>query len=270
MDSSIVLLFVIFITVIVGYTLRFLTVSGGIAAGIIGILIMLGLHMNGLILLGVFFATSSIWSKYKRLQKNQVEERHAKGSRRDWQQVLANGGAAAVASLLYYLSPDPVWIFSFCILIASSNSDTWSSEIGTLSKKRPISIRTFSVVPKGTSGGVSPLGTFAGLGGSLLIALLSYYLFRLDVFTAFLIFVFGFLGNIIDTLIGAFFQATYKCEKCNLETEKLEHCGQKTKMIRGYSLLNNDMVNLSSSILATMIGMVVYILFILPSCNIIK
>lgn len=259
MNSTILILFIIAISVIMGVRFRLLTVSGGIAATVVGILTILGLHMKGLVLLGMFFASSSMWSKYKRTQKYKVEERHAKGSRRDWQQVLANGGGAAVSSLLYFLFPHPLWIVSFCIMIAGSNSDTWASEIGTLSKKQPLSVRTFTFVPRGTSGAISVLGSFAGFCGAFFIAGLSYYLFELDVFTASFILFFGFLGNIIDTLLGAFLQATYVCEKCNLETEKLSHCGQRTKKVRGYSFLNNDVVNFLSSFMSSIIGICLYL-----------
>lgn len=246
------------VTVVLGYSFRFLTISGSIAAASVGILTMLGLHIQGLFLLGVFFVTSSCWSKYKRLQKNKVEERHAKGSQRDWQQVVANGGGAAVASLLYYFSSEPVWIYMFSIVIASSNSDTWASEIGTLSKKAPISIRTLSIVEKGTSGAISILGTFAGISGALLIALLAFFLFDLSYELAFFSFVFGLLGNIVDTILGAYFQASYQCTQCHMETEKTIHCGHKTKKTRGFSFLNNDLVNFLSSFIAALVGCAIY------------
>lgn len=257
MDNFIYLLIIV-ITAVLGYSLRFLTISGSIAAALVGILTMVGLHIQGLFLLGVFFVTSSCWSKYKRMQKNKVEERHAKGSQRDWQQVIANGGGAAVVSLLYFFSSEPVWIYLFSIFIASSNSDTWASEIGTLSKKAPISIRTLSIAENGTSGAMSILGTFAGIAGALLIALLAFFLFDFSYDLAILIFIFGFLGNIADTILGAFFQASYKCTQCHAETEKTIHCGQKTKKTRGYSVLNNDLVNVLSSLIAALIGFAVY------------
>lgn len=255
--DSFLLLFILFIAIL-GYYFRFLTISGSIAAALVGILTMLGLQWRGLLLLGAFFATSSLWSKYKRLQKNKAEERHAKGSQRDWQQVLANGGGAAVASFLYYLYQDPVWVVSFCIFLASSNSDTWASEIGTLSKKKPISIRTFQVVPSGTSGAVSILGTAAGVAGSLLIALLTYLFLDFEWSYVLLVFVFGFIGNVIDTLLGATLQATYQCPHCGQETEKLAHCGKKTVKVKGYHILNNEIVNFLSSFIAVLGGILVY------------
>lgn len=259
--ASLLVLFILCIAAL-GYYFRFLTISGSIAASIVGILTMLGLQMRGLFLLGAFFATSSLWSKYKRVQKNKIEEKHAKGSQRDWQQVAANGGGAAVASLLYYFDGDPMWILCFCIFIASSNSDTWASEIGTLSKKAPISIRSLQTVQEGTSGAVSMLGTMAGISGSLLIALLSSVFLGMEGAMMVFIFLFGFLGNVIDTLLGAFLQATYKCKNCGMETEKLAHCGKKTIKIRGFRILNNDVVNFLSGLFAVLLGVVAYQWFI--------
>lgn len=258
MVSEIILPLIVVLGAIASYYVKSLTLSGSIAACIVGILTTMGLHTEGLFLLGVFFVTSSSWSKYKRYYKNKVEERNEKGSRRDWQQVAANGGVASIVSFCYYLYPSPFWIIAFCILLASSNSDTWASEIGTLSKKPPISVRTFSNVPKGTSGAVSVLGTFAALGGSLLIALFAFSLFELNVSLALFIFLFGFLGNVIDTILGASIQAVYHCKVCQIETEKVIHCGYKTELVRGYAFLNNDVINFLSSLIAAIIGMLFY------------
>lgn len=259
MSNLVISILIIAVTAFLGYRMRFLTISGGIAAFLVGILTVLGLGINGLILLGVFFATSSFWSKYKRMYKSKIEERHEKGSQRDWQQVIANGGAASVVSMFYIIDQNNIWIYAFSILIASSNSDTWASEIGTLSRRQPISILTFSRVAKGTSGAVSILGTVTAVLGSLLIAAVSSYLFELPMG---LIFIFGFLGNVIDSLLGATLQAVYICDCCQLETEKTIHCGKRTTLERGYSFLNNDVVNFCSSFLALIIGLLVYNLLI--------
>ncbi|WP_077213974.1 DUF92 domain-containing protein [Bacillus dakarensis] len=258
MSNLLILTFIIIVTAFLGYQLRFLSISGSIAAFSVGILTVLGLGIKGLILLGVFFATSSFWSKYKRMYKSKIEERHEKGSQRDWQQVMANGGAASIISICYLIDHNNIWIYAFSILIASSNSDTWASEVGTLSRSQPISIVTFSRVAKGTSGAVSILGTITAVLGSLLIAGISSYLFGLSIYITGLIFLFGFLGNVIDSILGATLQAVYRCETCHLETEKTIHCGKRTTLIHGFSFLNNDVVNFCSSLLALLIGLSVY------------
>lgn len=164
-----VYLLIIFVVVVLAKKVRFLNVSGSIAAFFVGTCIALGLEYKGLLLLGAFFLTSSLLSKYKKSQKNAMEEKIAKGSERDGFQVLANGGAASMASILYIATNDALWIYLFAILIASSNSDTWASEIGSLSKKKPLSIKNFCLAETGTSGAVSLLGTVAAICGSFLL-----------------------------------------------------------------------------------------------------
>jgi uncharacterized protein (TIGR00297 family) len=236
----------IIVTATLGFTFRFLTISGSITAILVGLLICYGIGIEGLMLLGIFFASSSLWSVYRRKDKSVVEEMHAKGSQRDSQQVLANGGMAACLSVLYGFFQDESLLIAFCVFIATSNSDTWASEIGTLSKKRPYSVRSFSVVEKGTSGAVSLLGTLAAIMGALVIAVSASMLFDLETYELWIIFLFGFIGNVIDTVLGAYIQALYVCPNCGMETEKTVHCHRKTTLIRGKKFFTNDFVNFVS------------------------
>lgn len=256
LESIIIFLFIVIIA-LSGYYFRLLTKSGSLAACLTGFTVALGFGVKGLLLLGFFFASSSFWSKYKRKKKIKIEERHEKGSRRDWQQVAANGGTAAVFSLLYFAFPHQVWMIGFAISIAAANSDTWASEIGSLSKRPPVYIRTFKRVEAGTSGAISFLGTVAAIFGSLTIAILSSFFFHLTFVETVIIFCFGFMGNIIDTLFGAYFQVVYQCKICLTEVESKWHCETMTILKRGTTLINNDFVNFSSGFLAALIGMLV-------------
>ncbi|MCQ6273698.1 DUF92 domain-containing protein [Bacillus sp. V3B] len=255
MSNVVVILFFITATVTLGYYFKLLTISGAITAFVVGFLVVLGLGMEGLMILGLFFTSSSLWSKIKSAKKRKAEELLVKGSQRDWQQVLANGGLAAVASALYYLTGDSVWLIGFCICLAAANSDTWASEIGSMSKGRPVNVKTFKRSERGTSGAISLLGTFAAGVGSFLIAIASFFLFDLTIIEFYFILIFGFLGNLVDTILGAFVQASYQCLNCGIITEKQTHCGMKTKLIKGFRLLNNDTVNFLSVFFALVMGM---------------
>ncbi|MEH7010061.1 DUF92 domain-containing protein [Neobacillus niacini] len=240
-----------------GYLERSLSSNGAIAAVFVGVAVYFGFGVKGLLLLGLFFATSSLWSKYKSSAKKEIEEKLAKGATRDWRQVIANGGFAALLSIIYYFQQDIVWLIGFIVCLASSNSDTWASEIGTLSKRKPVYIRTFKPIEKGTSGAISLLGTTAAIFGSMLIAFSGAWLFHLQIFDFFIIFLFGFLGNIIDTLFGAYYQQVYICNKCGIETEKKVHCQTAAKRIKGYHIVDNDMVNFLSGFIAALLAMFV-------------
>lgn len=259
LEYAFIFIFVL-ITALGGFYFNLLSLSGSLAAFIIGNAVGLGLGIQGLLVLGFFFASSSIWSKYKRNQKEEVENIHEKGSRRDWRQVAANGGIAGLASILYFAFPSQLLLMAFLISLASANSDTWASEIGSLSKKQPISIRSFKPIETGTSGAVSLLGTFAALAGASSIALLSIFLFKLTLLKAIFISVLGFTGNLIDSVLGAYLQAKYKCNVCGTEVEKLKHCGEMTSLAEGKRFADNDFVNFLSGLVSAALGMLLYIL----------
>ncbi|RFU64283.1 DUF92 domain-containing protein [Peribacillus saganii] len=239
------LIYLVFIcaTALAGYRVKSLSFSGAIGAVAVGYSVAIGFGVKGLLILGVFFASSSFWSKYKAAKKNKVEDKLEKGSSRDLTQVAANGGAAAAVSLLYLAYGHEILLLVFLVSIAAANSDTWASEIGVLSKRPPVFIRTFKRAEKGTSGAISATGTIAALAGSILIALCGILLFDKGLSWFITVAFFGFLGNLADTLLGAFFQAEYRCKSCRLKTEKKVHCGTGTVLIKGWPLFNNDMVN---------------------------
>jgi len=239
---------------IYAYKHQYLTKNGGFAAFFVGIGIAIGFGYKGLIILALFFITSSMLSKYKKQQKNSMEERTEKGSTRDFAQVFANGGLAAICGIAFWVTKNSIWITIFTISLASANSDTWASEIGSLSKSKPYSIKTFKKISTGTSGAISLLGTLASIIGSFVIAIASYVIFPISSFEFIIIFIFGFVGSCIDTLLGAFVQAEYKCKECQKIYEVSKNCHDNTVLVKGFSFFQNDTVNFLSGLLAALIA----------------
>ncbi|HZG60519.1 MAG TPA: DUF92 domain-containing protein [Anoxybacillus sp.] len=240
-----------FIVAFGGWLVRSLSVSGAVAAFFVGLLISLGFEWKGLIMLGAFFVSSSLWSKFQKHKKMSILEKVEKGDQRDYVQVLANGSVPALISLIYFFSPSTLWLEMFIVSIAAANSDTWASEIGSLSKQPPRLITTWKIVERGTSGGMTWLGTIAAIGGALFVGIVSYVLWH-DIHLVF-VGLFGFLGSMIDTWMGAVCQINYRCAVCGLETEKKQHCGQRTMRLKGGHFINNDMVNWLSITFATIL-----------------
>ncbi len=242
---------------IVGWQTRNLTLSGSISAVFVGIVVYTAFHINGLMLLGAFFLSSSLWSKFKKDAKSSVDTILAKTSVRDWQQVIANGGPAVIFAFLFIFTQQEIWTYTFAATLAGANSDTWASEIGPLSNRKPVSIRSLKRVPKGTSGAVSLLGMMAGLVGSFFIAMLFGWLQGVEAYIVISIAIAGFLGNLVDTMIGATIQVEYTCSVCHKHTEAREHCKKATMKSKGLIGVNNEIVNFLSSFAAGIVCLLI-------------
>lgn len=236
--------------------------SGALGALIVGTLIFgLGGWVWGVVL-AVFFISASALSHFKEREKATVAEKFEKGHRRDIGQVMANGGLGALIAILSVLVPESVvprvtWFYLFVGVMATVTADTWATELGTLSKAPPRLITNGHTVEVGTSGGVSPLGTSVSLLGGLLIGLTAGLLGAvaglLSWNGALVISLIGAAsgasGSLIDSLMGATIQQIYYCDTCHKETErKIHRCGTTTRPVRGWSWMNNDLVNLLSSL----------------------
>jgi uncharacterized membrane protein len=150
--------------------------------------------------------------------------------------------------------------------MASVNADTWATEIGVLSRKLPRRITDGAIVDKGTSGGVTVLGTFAALAGSIVIVLIGCLsgVVRLSALEFGVISLAGVFGSMVDSLLGATLQSIYYCPQCKKETERhpLHSCGNTTHHLRGWVWLNNDWVNLISSACGLIFAVVCWLLLI--------
>lgn len=134
--------------------------------------------------------------------------------------VIANGLPAIVMVVLFYGfnrvgngTLALLAVIGFVASVAAITADKFNSEIGVLSRTRPRMIFTMKKVKKGTSGGLSLLGTFSGLIGALIISLLivliasqlilfkSAYPFGIEkAITS--ITLAGFIGSFIDSILG--------------------------------------------------------------------
>ena len=177
------------------------------------------------LILMAFFISSTALGWVRTGEKEELKRIHQKGNRRDLFQVLANGGMGAITALLYGLTHDPAWAMGYAVSFASSNADTWASELGVLSRRDPVSLPGLRPVPRGISGGVSLVGCAASLAGAAFIALifaaenLSLHVLtggfvRVGAFVAGA----GFLGSLLDSLLGGTLQAQYAPAQKGLKT----------------------------------------------------
>jgi uncharacterized protein (TIGR00297 family) len=246
------------VAALIAMRLGMLSGSGAVAATVLGGLIY---GLGGLpwaVLLIAFFVSSSLLSRAFGRRKRSVASNFAKGGRRDWAQVAANGGAGLlflIATTAGWLPAAVAWA-GYAGALATVNADTWATELGILSAGQPRLISTGKRVPKGTSGGISLPGSVAALAGAALIAGLALWLGSLSLALLIAVSVAGLLGSYVDSLLGATVQAIYYCPKCKKETERhpLHSCGTATRHTRGWAWMNNDWVNFLSSAAGAMLA----------------
>ena len=259
--------FLAIVVAYLAYRARSLSRGGAWAALVVGTVIFGLGGMRWAVLLLTFFITSSGLSRAFKARKKEANEKYAKGGQRDAGQVLGNGGLATLFSALHVLYPEAVWPWlGFAASLAAVNADTWATELGVLNPNPPRLITDLrKVVEKGTSGGVSLVGTLASLAGAGLIgleaALLSPFGVRWGFFL--LVTIAGLLGALFDSYLGATVQSIYHCPACDKETEKYptHTCGAQTRQIRGWNWLDNDWVNFACAVFG--VGMAtVYFFFV--------
>lgn len=249
------------------YRAHSLNTSGAIAAIVVGTIIFGIGGWQWAVLLLIFFVTSSGLSRAFKGRKANLSEKFSKGHQRDAGQVFGNGGVATFFAALHAFYPESLfpWI-GFAASLAAVNADTWATELGVLNATAPRMITDLRKrVEKGTSGGISLLGTLASLLGSLAIALPAVWLSpagMLDANYFLLITAAGLAGSLFDSLLGATVQAMYFCPADQKETEKypLHTCGTQTIHIRGWKWLDNDWVNFACGAFGSLIALTGFLL----------
>lgn len=249
----------------IAWRLKMLSADGWLAATLLGGTTFGVGGLPAAILLIVFFASSSLFSKAFARRKNKVTANFAKGGRRDLAQVAANGGIAMVGLLVAAIGwvPEPIAWVVFSASLATVTADTWATEVGLLSSRQPLLITTGKRVPRGSSGGVSLLGSFIAFTASLCIAFLAWFLGITAIAIVPLVAFAGLLGSFLDSLLGATVQAIYYCPKCKKETERnpTHYCGTPTTLYRGLRWLDNDWVNFLSSAFGALLAVGLFAIF---------
>jgi len=244
------------------YFARFLSGSGAIATFLFAVPIfgLGGWRFTVPVL--TFFISSSLLSRFNGDGKKNLSDLFAKSIRRDAGQVLANGGVPTLLVILWYMQSDERYYLAYLGSLSAVAADTWSTELGVLSRKQPRLITNLVRVTRGTSGAISPLGVSAGLLGSILIFVSAIWWLRgtqLDATSMwvvlFAVVLSGLIGNLGDSVLGATLQAQYRCDSCGKVTERKLHCrGSSSILARGQKWMTNDIVNLICSLVGGGVG----------------
>ena len=248
---------------------RAIDVPGTATGALISFATLLAGGLSWLAVIISFVLISSLLTRYRYDYKQRIGSAQEKGGQRSWQNTLANGIVGGVAAILELATHQEIYTIVYVSSIAGAMSDTIATEIGLLSNSQPRLITSFRrVVMQGTSGAVSALGEVAGLvsaiglsGMALLLGAVSGSNVHLTF--AFLSVVVGaFLGMNFDSLLGATLQGKNRCKVCGKPTENLVHHGEPTTSESGIRYLENNLVNLFSTMAAALIAVAIFLVLI--------
>lgn len=187
-----------FFIVLIALETRSLTMLGAISGFLMAYVILLTQNVFWFLILLVFFFIGSLVTRFKEeRKKKQKLLQKVRGSKN----IIANGGIAMLMAIL----GGTVGLYGFVGAISTAAADTSSSEIGVLSRKRPRLITNFKKVQTGAEGGVSLLGTFAAFIAAFFIGIVSLMI-MFDIKIILVATIAGFLGQIMDSYIGALFE----------------------------------------------------------------
>ncbi|XP_039891782.1 transmembrane protein 19 isoform X2 [Simochromis diagramma] len=253
---------------------RSLDRSGALAALLVGFVLTMANYSFFSTLLA-FFITSSRLTRWGGAQKKKIDVEYKEGGQRNWVQVFCNGGVPTELALLYMIEVGPgeipidfnkqysaSWMcLSLLGALACSTGDTWASEVGpVLSQSKPRLITTWKEVPTGTNGGVTSIGLVASFLGGAAVGV-AYFVTQLltvsDLHLAdpqwpIVVYggVAGLLGSMLDSFLGAHMQ--YSGFDTSIG-KVVSYSSATTQWICGKPILDNNAVNLFSSVLIALI-----------------
>ena len=203
---------------LITYKRKALDLLGSIFMIVMGVIIIFAAGVNWLLLIFLFLILGVGFTRYKHDYKKEIGVYEGT---RTIKNVVSNGIVAFVMAAFGNYA-------GFIGSIATATADTMASEVGVATTPRLIT--NFKKVPPGTDGGVSVLGTFAGIVGAGLIGLAAYIL--------------GIYPDLVRTMVIALVAGTFGCLVDSILGAILE--------IKGY--LTNEHVNLLATLAGALLG----------------
>ena len=194
----------------IAFRFKALTFGGAVASFFVGYIVGIFGSIEWLVLLVGFTLVGLAITRMDISDKRANGLIEGQNGERTHLNVIGVGLPSCIIAVLYAIIHTYVsWRYDFALTVAFictltvAAADTVASEIGTRDKKVWL-ITTFERVKRGTNGGVSILGTVSSLVAATLTCLIGWLLIfgEFDILMIIPI-IAGFLGNIIDSVLGA-------------------------------------------------------------------
>ncbi len=211
-------------------SLRGVSLSGAVVGAAACLALFAGAGPAGFAVLGVLFLLTWLSTRVGHHRKHELGlAEHVEG-RGGWQ-VSANLAVAAFGSILFGAAGNSSWLIAVVSALAEAATDTVASEIGQGRTRTARLITTWKVVPAGTDGGITLVGSLAGLAASLVIALTATFAGMIPRIHIWIPVATGFTGMLADSILGDL------CQRRGwINNETVNVCGTLIAAVLGFAL----------------------------------
>ncbi len=223
LPSTLTILFIVIVSISLSFYANFSKVldkGGSVLAFLICFVSGVFGHWSWLLIILIFVGSSFLATRFAIVYKKALGVEESDEGTRGGSNVISNGILPPLIALAYsfgLLSPEQALV-AFTTSMAAASADTMASEIGVLSPSPVLITNPRKVVEPGVDGGISFEGLTASFLSAVSISMLAYAGFLVLIeekhaFSAsielnylFISAFFGFLGSVIDSLLGATLQ----------------------------------------------------------------
>ena len=188
----------------VAYIARAVDRSGAVAGVLLATVLYAYAAWPGLVMLGGLMVVGTGVTRLGYARKEALGVAEGRGGRRGIGSVVANAGAGVAFAFLAGVTPySGAFTLAMVAAFATALFDTTATEFGQAFGGRHVLVSTWRAVPEGTPGGVSVVGTMAGVLGATVLAGVGWAM-GLVAGTAVLAVILGaFCGSTLDSFLGA-------------------------------------------------------------------
>ena len=188
----------------VAYIARAVDRSGAVAGVLLATVLYAYAAWPGLVMLGGLMVVGTGVTRLGYARKEALGVAEGRGGRRGIGSVVANAGAGVAFAFLAGVTPySGAFTLAMVAAFATALFDTTATELGQAFGGRHVLVSTWRAVPEGTPGGVSVVGTMAGVLGATVLAGVGWAM-GLVAGTAVLAVILGaFCGSTLDSFLGA-------------------------------------------------------------------
>lgn len=173
---------------------------------------------------------------------------------RTLRQVTANGLGVLLGCAIAILGAPGAGFAAVLGALATLGADTCATEIGTRWGGVPRSLLTGRTMHRGESGGVTPAGLLASVGGGALAPLAAWAFSAIDVRQLLLLALAGVAGALLDSVLGATLQYRGRDAETGAITEARRTAAGPTERHSGIAWLDNDAVNLVAGLAGALVA----------------